>query len=221
MVYPLGLEGESARDAVARAVRRSAAARSSRSQPYNVSVEGIQAAAGPAAAALIGRRRQRRGPDRRADRRARLHRRGLRNNGVSPEQAQFLGMQRWDVSAEALAVPSAAGRGVRRARSRRCVAAFNGRYQAAYGEAPHELAGLAYDGIAVVGALIAQARAQGGSPFSTARLTQAGGLRRGQRRRSASLPNGLNQRNLAIIEVRDGQAVVMERAARTFDAAGF
>ena len=44
------------------------------------------------------------------------------------------------------------------------VGAFNGRYQAAYGENPHELAGLAYDGIAMVGALIAQARARGRQP---------------------------------------------------------
>ena len=56
------------------------------------------------------------------------------------------------------------------------VAAFTGRYQTAYGESPHELAGLAYDGVAAVGALIAQARRQGGSPFSTARLTQPAGF---------------------------------------------
>ena len=56
------------------------------------------------------------------------------------------------------------------------VGAFNGRYRAAYGESPHELAGLAYDGIAAVGAMIAQAKAQGGSPFSSARLTQPAGF---------------------------------------------
>ena len=31
-------------------------------------------------------------------------------------------------------------------------------------------------------------------------------------------PNGLNQRNLAVLEVRDGQAVVVERAARGFES---
>ena len=89
-------------------------------------------------------------------------------------------MQRWDVSAEALAVPSLQG-GVFAAPDPALVGAFSGRYQAAYGEAPHELAGLAFDGIAAVGALIAQARGQGGSPFSTARADPARGLRRRQR----------------------------------------
>ena len=84
-------------------------------------------------------------------------------------------MQRWDVSAEALAVPSLQG-GVFAAPDPALVNAFAGRYQAAYGEYPHELAGLAYDGIAAVGALIAEARGQGGSPFSTARLTQPAGF---------------------------------------------
>ena len=61
-----------------RDARRSASAarRWPAPQPYNLSVEGIQAAAGPVAAALNARRRQRGDPDRRADRRARLHLRG-------------------------------------------------------------------------------------------------------------------------------------------------
>ena len=72
----------------------------------------------------------------------------------------------------------------------------------------------------MVGALIAQARSQGGSPFSTARLTQPGGFAgvNGPFRFGTS---GRVQRNLAIIEVRNGQAVVTERAARSFDAVGF
>ena len=40
----------------------------------------------------------------------------LRNNGVTPDQAQFMGMQQWDASAEALALPSLQGGGLRRAR---------------------------------------------------------------------------------------------------------
>jgi hypothetical protein len=130
-----------------------------------------------------------------------------------------MGMQRWDVSAEALAVPSLQG-GVFAAPDPGLIGAFNGRYTTAYGEAPHELAGLAYDGIAAVGALIAQARSQGGSPFSTQRLTQPAGFAgvNGPFRFGTS---GVAQRNLAIISVQNGQAVVAERAARSFDAVGF
>ena len=51
VVYPQGLEGETARDAVSAAVSQRGATLAT-SQSYSVSVEGIQAAAGPAAAAL-------------------------------------------------------------------------------------------------------------------------------------------------------------------------
>ena len=52
----------------------------------------------------------------------------LRGNGLTAGQAQFLGMQRWDVSAEALAVPSLQG-GVFAAPDPALLAAFKGRYQ--------------------------------------------------------------------------------------------
>jgi hypothetical protein len=143
----------------------------------------------------------------------------LRGNGVSPDLALFLGMQRWDVSAEALAVPSLQG-GAFAAPDPALLGAFTGRYQAAYGETPHEVAGLAYDGVAAVGALVAEARSQGGSPFSSGRITQPGGFA-GVNGPFRFLPSGRVQRNLAIIEVRNGQAVVTERAARSFDDVGF
>jgi hypothetical protein len=216
VVYPAGLEGEAARTAVAGAVERRGGSLVA-SQSYNLSVEGIQAAAAPAAAALAGA-----GAD------AVILSDGptgglafisdaLRGNGVGG--AQFLGMQRWDVSAEALAAPSLQG-GVFAAPDPALVNAFEGRYRNAYGEAPHELAGLAYDGIAAVGALIADARSGGGSPFSDAALTQGAGFA-GVNGAFRFLPGGMNERNLAMIEVRDGSAVVVERAARSFDTFGF
>ena len=158
VVYPAGLEGETARDAVATAVSGRGATLVA-SQPYNLSVEGIQAAAGPAAAALLGARRQRGDPDRRPDRRPRLHLRGaaqqrrLADAGAVHRHAALGRLGRGAGAAEP------AGRGLRRPRPG-LVAAFAGRYRTAYGEAPHELAGLAYDGIAAVGALIAEARAR-------------------------------------------------------------
>lgn len=218
VVYPAGLEGESARNAVAQAVQARGATLAA-SEPYNLSVEGIQAAAGPAAAALNN-----------AGANAVILTDGptgglafisdaLRQNGLSASQAQFLGMQKWDISAETLAVPSLQG-GVFAAPDPALVAAFNGRYMTAYGEAPHELAGIAYDGVAAVGALIAQARGEGGSPFSTARLTQPAGFA-GVNGTFRLLPSGRAQRNLAIIAVNGGQATVAERAARSFDAVAF
>ena len=177
VVYPAGLEGETARDAVAAAIAARGATLAG-SQSYNLSVEGIQAAAGPAAAALSGAGAQAviltDGPSGGLA----FISEGLRANGLTA--AQFLGMQRWDVSAEALAVPALQG-GAFAAPDPNLVNAFVGRYQTAYGESPHELAGLAYDGVAAVGALIAQAREPGRQPLLHGAPDPAGGLRRGQR----------------------------------------
>ena len=68
--------------------------------------------------------------------------------------------------------------------------------------------------------MIAEARSQGGSPFSTARLTEPSGFA-GVYGPFRFLPSGRVQRNLAILEVRNGSAAVVERAARSFDAVGF
>ena len=177
VVYPAGLEGETARDAVVSAANARGATLTT-SQPYNLSVEGIQASAGPIAAALTGSGTNAivltDGPTGGLA----FISEALRGNGVTG--AQFMGMQRWDVSAEALAVPSLQG-GVFAAPDPSLVGAFSGRYRAAYGESPHELAGLGYDGIAAVGALIAQAREPGRQPLLDRAHHPGPGLRRGQR----------------------------------------
>ena len=129
-------------------------------------------------------------------------------------------MQRWDVSAEALAVPSLQG-GVFAAPDPALVGAFTGRYRAAYGESPHELAGLAYDGDRRGRRADRPGARPGRQPVLDRAHHPARRLRRGERRLPLQLPSGRVQRNLAIIEVRDGQAVVTERAARSFDAVGF
>lgn len=218
VVYPNGLEGETARNAVAAAAQARGASVVA-SEGYNLSVDSIGAAAPAISAALQGSGANAviltDGPTGGLG----LMARGLRDNGLSPDFAQFLGMQRWDVSAEALAEPALQG-GAFAAPDPGLLAAFNGRYQTAYGEAPHELASLAFDGVAAVGALIAQARTNGGEPFSTERVTQASGFA------GASGPfrftsSGSNQRNLAILQVQGGGATVAQPAARSFDSAGF
>lgn len=218
IVYPAGLEGESARDAAAEAIGQRGASLVG-SESYSLSVAEIRAAAGPAAAALNARGANAviltDGPTGGlgyiAD--------ALRVNGLDSGSVQFLGMQRWDTSAEILALDSLQG-GVFAAPDPGMIGVFNGRYLTTYGENPHALAGLAYDGIAAVGALIAQARTEGGSVFSDARLTQPSGFV-GATGVFRLLPNGTNQRNLAIFEVRDGRASVIRSAPRSFDAVGY
>lgn len=218
VVYPAGLEGETARNAVARAAS-GRGVNLVTSRPYDLSLAAIQSASGPIVADLQA-----------AGANAVVLTDGptgglafisdaLRNGGLSPSGTQFLGMQRWDVSGAAMSQPSLQG-GVFAAPDPTAMASFDARYRAAYGDAPHDLAGLAYDGIAAVGAMIAQARAAGGSPFSTSRLTQSSGFA-GVNGPFRFTPDGLNQRNLAIIEVQNGQGVVIQRAARSFDSAAF
>jgi hypothetical protein len=188
------------------------------SEPYSLSVEAIQAR-GPSIAAALSTRGANAviltdGPTGGLGYIATA----LRDNGIGASSTQFLGMQRWDVAAEALALTSLQG-GVFAAPDPSLQAAFEGRYRTVYGEAPHELAGLAYDGIAAIGALIAEARSSGGSPFSPARLTQPSGFA-GVNGAFRLLPNGTNERNLAIFQVRGGQAVVVRGAARSFASFG-
>lgn len=139
---------------------------------------------------------------------------GLRANGLTADRALLLGLQPWGQDADTLARGSLQG-AVYAAPDPGPLSAFEGRYATAFGEPPHELAVLAYDGVAAVGALIAEARSEGGSPFSTARITQPEGFA-GANGAFRFSPSGLSERNLAIIEVRGGAAAVISRAAGGF-----
>ncbi len=217
VVYPNGIEGEAARIAAEAAVQRRGGVLVA-SRPYNLSVEGINATA-PATASELQRAGANAiiltdGPTGGLG----LMAKGLRDGGLSGDYAQFLGMQRWDISAEAVGDPALQG-GAFVAPDPAYAGAFVGRYQGSYGETPHELASLGFDGVAAVGALIAEARAQGGEPFDPARITQSIGFA-GASGPFRLLPDGTNQRNLAIMTVQNGTATIAQSAARTFDTLG-
>ncbi len=95
--------------------------------------------------------------------------------------------------------------------------AKTGRYQAAYGEAPHATAGLAYDGIAAIGALINRG---GSNPLSANALTQGSGFA-GVNGIFRLRRDGTNERGLAIATIRNNQMVILEPAPRSFRGAGF
>ena len=86
-----------------------------------------------------------------------------------------------------------------------------------HGMGRHPIAGLAYDGIAAIGAL---ARAGRSDALTAAALTQpsgfvgVGGIFR-------LLADGTNERGLAIAEIRNNQVHVIDPAPRSFGAAGF
>ena len=137
----------------------------------------------------------------------------LTENGVQPPAVAFLGLARWDVPADALGLSSLQG-GYFAFPDPAAAAQFRGRYAGAYGDAPHPLAGLAYDGIAAVGAIARSGRAvgraslTGGSGFAG-----TGGVFRLR-------GDGTNDRALAVAQVVDGQAQVVSPAPSSFRGAG-
>ncbi len=94
---------------------------------------------------------------------------------------------------------------------------FQSRYAAAYGAAPPPVASLAYDGIAAIGALAGR---NGAGPITAANLTQGSGFA-GVNGMFRLLPDGTNERGLAIAQIRNNQVVVIDPAPRGFGGAGF
>jgi len=139
----------------------------------------------------------------------------LPENGLDPEDYQYIGLQRWDIPASALELPGLQG-GWFALPDPTLAAQFQSRYQAAYGDAPHPIAGLAYDGIAAIGALVRQGDA---GALTGAALTQPTGFA-GVNGVFRLLPDGTNQRGLAIATIRDKQVSVIDPAPRSFGGAG-
>ncbi|MGL4238896.1 MAG: penicillin-binding protein activator, partial [Tabrizicola sp.] len=97
-------------------------------------------------------------------------------------------------------------------------AQFRSRDEGAYGSQPAPIAGLAYDGIAAIGALAN--RAKDGQPLSKSDLTQSAGFA-GVSGIFRLLSNGTNERGLAVAQIRSNQVVVIDGAPRSFGGAGF
>jgi len=139
----------------------------------------------------------------------------LNSSGLSPSEAQFLGLTRWDANPEVFANPAAQG-GIFALPDQALNAQFENRYTATYGSAPHPLAGLAYDGIAAIGALVAQGKADA---LTKGGLTTAQGFQ-GTGGIFRFLPNGLNQRGLALATIENNTVTLLESAPRSFGGSG-
>lgn len=140
----------------------------------------------------------------------------LPENGVSPSTTQFIGLQRWDIPASARDLPGLQG-GWFALPAPGLTRQFEARYAQANGRAPHPIAGLAYDGIAAIGALIDAGKADA---LTGAALTQSTGFA-GVNGIFRLRPDGTNQRGLAIATIRDKQVTVIDPAPRSFGGAGF
>jgi len=140
---------------------------------------------------------------------------GLAAAGLSPSESQFLGLTRWDANPEVFANPAAQG-GYFTLPDQALTAQFENRYAATYGASPHPLAGLAYDGIAAIGALVAQGNANAltkGALTTSQGFQGTGGIFR-------FLPNGQNQRGLAVATIQNNTVSLLEAAPRSFGGSG-
>ena len=136
--------------------------------------------------------------------------------GVDPSVTQYIGLARWDVPPQTVELPGLQGGWFARP-DETLQAAFRARYEAANGEMPHPLAGLAYDGIAAIGALAESGRSDALSPRSFTRSQGFAGTGGPFRLR----PDGTNERALAVATIRDRQVVIIDPAPRSFAGAGF
>ena len=140
----------------------------------------------------------------------------LADNGMGPSVTQYIGLTRWDIPAATLALPGVQG-GWFAMPDPALYAQYQARYQTTFNEPPHPISGLAYDGVAAIGALM---RSLGSGPISAASLTQSAGFV-GVNGIFRLRPDGTNERGLAIAQIQNGQAVVIEAAPRSFGGAGF
>ncbi|WP_299783887.1 penicillin-binding protein activator [uncultured Marivita sp.] len=136
--------------------------------------------------------------------------------GVSPSATQYLGLARWDVPAQILSMPGAQG-GYFTLPDNAAKSAFDSRYRARFGQEPHPLAGLAFDGIAAIGALVRQGRSDA---LSARALTQNSGFQ-GANGVFRLRPDGTNERGLAVATVRNNQVTILDPAPSGFGGAGF
>ena len=140
----------------------------------------------------------------------------LPESGVDPKVTQFIGLTRWDIPAQTLALPGVQG-GWFAIPDPGVAGQFRARYQAAYGGAPHPIGGLAYDGIAAIAALVGAGKSDA---LTGGALTQGAGFQ-GVNGIFRLLPNGTNQRGLAVATIQDRRVVVIDAAPKSFSGAGF
>ena len=140
----------------------------------------------------------------------------LADNGMPPTTTQFIGLTRWDIPAATLSLPGVQG-GWFALPDPGLYAQYQSRYQGAFGEGPHPISGLAYDGIAAIGALMKSGMT---GPVSKSALTQGSGFV-GVSGIFRLRADGTNERGLAIARISGGQYQVIDPAPRSFGGAGF
>ncbi len=137
----------------------------------------------------------------------------LAYNDVLPSQVQYMGLGIWDDS-ETFREATLRG-GWFPGLDPALKAEFESRYSSAYGSKPPAVAALAYDGVAIAGALLERAKSTGQPPFTIQNIETPTGFR-GMSGLFRFLPNGRNQRLLSILKVGRRQFEMVDPAPTTF-----
>ncbi|SFJ33164.1 penicillin-binding protein activator [Celeribacter neptunius] len=140
----------------------------------------------------------------------------LPENGIKSPDPQFIGLQRWNVPASALSLPGLQDSWFA-IPDQQLTANFSNHYSAQYGQPPHALAGLAYDGIAAIGALVA---AGDQNALTAQGLTRGSGFV-GVNGIFRLRADGTNQRGLSVATIQNNQVIEIDPAPRAFAGAGY
>lgn len=214
IVHGNDLQGQVGRDAIASAVRNNGG-QVTGTDAYPLSQQGIQEAAGRIASAVRSNGAQAVFMTAGVNADLPILATALPDAGIDPATIRYIGLTRWNAAPQALALPGLQG-GLFAMPDQAQSALFESRYAAAYGGQPHPLAGLAYDGIAAIGALVARGDA---NALTKEALTAPQGFQ-GTSGIFRFMPNGLNERGLAVATIQNNQVVILEAAQRSFGGAG-
>ncbi|PWJ17422.1 penicillin-binding protein activator [Jannaschia seohaensis] len=133
----------------------------------------------------------------------------LTEAGVGGEQVRYLGLTRWDIPFDARTLPALQG-GYFTLPDPAPAQQFEARYRGAYAAAPHPLAGLAYDGMAAIGAISRRGDTVGRTTLTApSGFAGVGGVFR-------LLPDGSIQRSLAVAQIVNRQIQVVSPAPNRF-----
>lgn len=136
--------------------------------------------------------------------------------GLTSDKIQYIGLTRWDIPSQTLALPGVQGGWFARPDAA-LTQQFQTRYAQAYGGLPHALGGLAYDGVAAIGALV---KAGKSNALTTGALTQGAGFQ-GVNGIFRLRADGSNERGLAVVTIRDKKVVTIDPAPTSFSGGGF
>ena len=129
----------------------------------------------------------------------------LPENGLDTEAVQVMGLTRWDVPSQTLELSGLQG-GWFALPDPDATAAFNARYTAAYGDASHVLAPIAYDALRAIAETAADQDTLGPAALTaSAGFAGANGVFRLR-------ADGTNERAMAIATVEDNQVSIIDPA---------